>query len=209
MRHLGSSSLLRFSLRSALVLLTTICIVTGFFVERARQQQRAVEALLAVYAEIQYDCDTGARQTALERYKSIVVNCRHSVVWVVLDAPAANDETMEHLHSLPHLRVLMITEGSDVSSDGLAHLKVVPGLQHLVLASGRIDDRGLAHVASLPNLEELHIEHQRRITDQGIQQLAALNKLRRLLLIDTAVTESSISRLQKSLPFCEIEFFPE
>lgn len=196
---------MRFTQRTGLLLITALCIGLGIVVERARRQRNAVEALLEVWAEIQYDCDSGPRQTTLERYQLIGVNCLHSVVWLHLAGPEVTDETMAHLEALPHLRLLIISEGADVSNEGLKHLRAVPRLKRLDLASGSIDDRGLTYVAALSELEELSIQQQMQITDAGIQRLAVLKKLRRLTLWNTAVTEQGVAQLQHSLPHCEIE----
>lgn len=199
---------MRFSLRTALAAVTVLCVCLGIVVVPARRQRSAVRALLAVYAEIQYDCDTGPRQTSRDA-GSIITNCLHSVVWMVLDAQVVTDDTLAHLESLPHLRVLMITEGSAVSSSGLVHLQAVPNLRHLVLASGTIDDQGLAYVATLKHLEYLDIYYLEHISDAGIQHLAALKQLNRLRLYGTAATEDGVRRLQSSLPRCEIDWDPE
>src|SRR5687768_7815724 len=110
---------MRYRLRTLLILVTLLGIGLAIVVERARRQRSAVEALHKVYAEIQYDDDSGFRQTNQQRYQSILVNCLHSVVSLILDAPAVTDDTLAHLEALPHLKVLMITEGSAVSSPGL------------------------------------------------------------------------------------------
>jgi hypothetical protein len=196
----------RFTLRSALLLTTVLCFWLGIVVERGRRQRSAVAELLTVFAEIRYDCDTVPRQTSHRSYQLIDPNYLHSVTWLVLDAPAVNDDVLAHLEALPSLQVLMMTEGSDVSSEGLRHLLSVPDLRHLVLASGTIEDRGLNYVVTLADLEELDIHYQRRITDAGILRLAQLKKLRRLTISDTGVTQQGIVRLRAALPNCEIDF---
>jgi len=188
--------------------MTVLCIVLGLFVGRAMRQRAAVELLLKVHAEIQYDCDTGPRQTSHRIPQLIDPNYLHSVTRLILDAPAANDESLALLEALPHLEVLMITEGSDVSNDGLRQLRSVPGLKCLVLASGSIDDRGLGYVAALSGLEELDIHNQSRITDAGILRLAELKRLRRLTIWNTGAKKISVACLQSSLPNCEIDYLP-
>ena len=199
----------RYTLRSALLLITGLCIFLGVVVEKGQRQRRAVAALLEVYAEIQYDCDNGPRQTSNRASRLIDPNYLYSVTWVVLDAPAANDSSLAHLEALPNLQVLMITEGSDVSSEGLRHLQHVPSLKHLVLASGRIGDEGLVYVGMLKELEELDIQNQPLITDDGIDRLAALKGLRRLTISDTLVTDQGVAKLQVALPMCEICHYPK
>ncbi len=195
---------MRYRLRTLLIGVTLLCVGLGIVVERARRQRSAVEALSEVYAEIQYDCDTEPRQTSQERYRSLSVNCLHSVVWLGLDSPAVTDDTLAYLEDFPHLEMLLIIEGCNISSDSLIHLRSVPYLKHLVIGSGTVDDRGLAHVATLRNLEELHIYYQDSISDSGIQHLHALKKLRHLTLSDTAVTKEGVASLQIALPECEI-----
>jgi len=195
----------RFSLRSALLLLTAGCLGLGLICQRAREQRLAVAALKEVFAEIRYDCDTGPRQTSELPSGVWDANLFHSVVWVALDGPAASDETIGRLRAFPHLRSLTLCEGARVSNDGLKHLEALPRLKHLILASGTADDRGMQHLASRTELEELWIHHV-PITDAGLRTLLVLPNLRRVWLSGTGVTEAGIQEFRQQMPACRIDY---
>ncbi|QEG39812.1 hypothetical protein [Roseimaritima ulvae] len=56
----------------------------------------------------------------------------------------------------------------------------------------------------MPNLIHLDLTGNREVTDAGLEHLAATKTLRKLSLIDTAVTQDGINRLQAQLPEYEI-----
>ena len=196
---------LTFSLRTFLLLFAVAGICLGVVSQRAREQRRAVAALQRVFAEIEYECDTESRQTSQRSALDPSVDYRHSVVQVILDAPAVNDETLVHLRAFPKLRCLMMIEGTKVTSDGLGELRDLRHLKQLILSIDTIDDRGLETIAQLSQLEDLWL-HNLRITDAGLQRLSALKKLRYLWIDAAEVTEEGVTRLQLALPHCKIDY---
>ena len=73
----------------------------------------------------------------------------------------------------------------------------------LNLSSTEITDEGLMHLKGLTNLRGLDL-WRTQITDAGLLHLKGLTKLQNLDLRDTKVTDAGVAELQQSLPKCAI-----
>ncbi len=85
--------------------------------------------------------------------------------------------------------------GTDVTDEGLAHLKPLIRLSDLNLADTQITDSGLAHLGGLTNLSILDASNT-KITDAGLVHLTGLRRLTELNLARTQITDAGLARLR-------------
>jgi|GEM_PF-444391 len=110
------------------------------------------------------------------------------------------DEGLKHLKPLQKLRQLNLRDLS-INGSGLAHITGAKGLRRLNLSETAIDDAALEHVAQLHSLAWLDLWHT-QVTDSGMAALARLKSLQYLRLTDTAVGDAGMEHLAK-LPALE------
>jgi beta-lactamase regulating signal transducer with metallopeptidase domain/Leucine-rich repeat (LRR) protein len=96
--------------------------------------------------------------------------------------------------SLPRLTRLNLG-GTPITDAGLAHIRRLTGLHHLVLLGTQITDAGLADIESLTELQYLLLAGT-RITDAGLEHLKGLRKLSALGLERTQITDAGLEHLQ-------------
>ncbi len=78
-------------------------------------------------------------------------------------------------------------------------------LDYLSLSLSDLSDDGLLHLRSLKNLKTLEIKVT-RVTDAGLESLKELRYLNFLDLKETAVMQAGVNRLHEQLPQCKIEW---
>jgi len=83
------------------------------------------------------------------------------------------------------------------------HLNAFSGFYHLDLRLTNITDNGLEHLKRLRKLEVLSLDNT-AISDEGLAHLHSRSSLRQLVLSRTQVTSEGVARLQQKLPNCEI-----
>lgn len=119
-----------------------------------------------------------------------------------LDRTQVTNEGMVHLKHFTGLYILELDE-TRITNAGLAHLRALPGLRCLTLAGTSISDAGLEHLAHLESLVRLDLSNT-GVTDQGLVHLAELRNLERLDLAGTRVTQDGITDLKRRLANIEI-----
>ncbi len=87
-----------------------------------------------------------------------------------------SDEDLKHVP--PHIEQLFL-DHTQVTDQGLVHLKRLENLTHLVLDGTNITDEGLRHLASLESLEILRVRDT-RITEAGLAHVIDLPKLSKI-----------------------------
>ncbi len=117
--------------------------------------------------------------------------------FLMLGNSQISGEGLYHLRALTTLEKLSLANTA-VDDAGLAHLRSLPQLLHLDLYHTEVTDAGLAHLAVLTELEELRLQDT-RITDEGLKHLAGMKKLKMLRLRGTLVTQEGVDALKKSL----------
>ncbi|MFT5527043.1 MAG: hypothetical protein ACI9G1_006124 [Pirellulaceae bacterium] len=118
--------------------------------------------------------------------------------------------------------------GTDVTDDGLVHLKEVQQLVAVHLKNTKITDAGLKHLAGLTELKRLHLEltgidgsglahikgldkleylnvYGTKVNDTALAHLHGLKSLKKLYVWQTTVTDEGIAALQKALPDLKID----
>ena len=103
---------------------------------------------------------------------------------------------------LPRLCQLDI-RNTNVTNEGLIHLKHLTQLAGLVLMDNQVTDDGLFHLTGLAQIGYLDFRDT-QVSNAELAQLTGLTKLRELKLGNTRVTDAGVVELQKALPKCKI-----
>jgi hypothetical protein len=113
----------------------------------------------------------------------------------------SNPAGLALLCELPRLRVVVVFQ--DVTEAEMRPIGSLAWLRVLCLSGSSASDAHLKQVGHLRRLKALSLRGK-HVTDAGLEELTGLVDLKTLHLDGTAVTDAGVSRLQKSLPNCEI-----
>jgi len=212
----------RFSLAMLLLVVTTICIVLGWYASKAHRQFRAVMKLRQLEATVIYDYDVEDREPTGPKWirELLGPDAFDRVVIVEFQKPQLiGDDEAQWLADLPDLKRLWLHE-TRVTDAGLAHLSDLHELDDLVIYGTAITDEGFrhlrdlrklarlnmqglpvgdgafSHLALLINLETLHASHT-KVTDKGLATLANLTQLEVLDLSGTRITDTGLAHLKR------------
>ena len=86
--------------------------------------------------------------------------------------------------------------GTELTDEGLLHVKDVSEVIHLQLRGTKITDAGLAHLSGMDSLVKLHLE-KTAITDAGLAHLKGLESLEYLNVYGTDVTDAATEYLKE------------
>lgn len=206
---------LQYSLRTVFLLTTLLAVWLGLWVDSARRQARAIDAIRAVGGRI--DIDAIGPQWLSDWFDG-----RYCVrvTSVSLDCPQATDANLEHLKDMPHLMLLSlggtaqsgltirgneVVEGASPLTDkGLKHLEGLSELASVRLwGCTNVTDEGVKHLQGLENLTWLRLGYS-PISDAGIDSICHMSHLEKLDLTGTRVTAAGTAKLRRALPNLEI-----
>lgn len=103
-------------------------------------------------------------------------------------------EGLSHVKKLDQLIDLDLSENSALFDDGMTHLSGMTKLKRLNLWRVPLTDVGVADLAPLTNLEWLNLDNT-QLSDAGLDHLAGMDKLTFLHLGSTYVTDAGLSKL--------------
>lgn len=136
---------MRFSLRTLLLVMTSLVLWLGYKADQTHRQRAAVKAIERLHGSLRYDDSLSESHV------------RHWLAgWLGRDAIANVDA--------------VYLGGSAVNDDDLAYLKNLPKLRTLVLTSSPITDAGLLHLRRLTRLETIDLRFT-NMTDAGVASL--------------------------------------
>lgn len=115
---------------------------------------------------------------------------------------AAAPALFSELGSLTSLDVLYL-QSTQVTDDGLEHLKGLTNLYALDLLDTQITDAGMEHLKRLTRLNDLRLTGT-RVTDAGLEYLKGLASLERLDLSETKITDVGVEHLKGLTRLCEL-----
>lgn len=178
----------QFSLKALLVAVVVLSLPLSWFaarLHRARDQRKAIQALIRIEGCVAYDTDDAgfpARLTPSWLRALLGRDFFDQVIVVGLVGPQVTDSELRHLVRLRSLKSLLVID-TEVTDDGLEHLRGLTSVQDLSLFNTPITDAGLEHLKPLVNLRHLDLEH-------------------------TKATVEGVRLLRQSLPHCEIAWSP-
>lgn len=206
---------LQFSLRTLLLLVVVLAVWLGWHAHRVKQQREAVLTVEELGGSARYDyewTDGGGspppnQPSWLARF--VGVDHVHDVVSITLPHNKnVTDADLRQLSALKNLRDLNLG-WTEVSDEGLAHLKRLRRLEHLYLEScSNVTDSGIAHLAGLTNLKDLTVSGT-GMSNAGMVHLKNLKKLEWLELTGVPVEDDDVQFLReftnlKVLFFCRL-----
>jgi hypothetical protein len=195
----------QFRLQTALLLLTLICLLSGWLAVKARQavrQRQMVEEIKKLGGSVVYDWQLdaqglwlpGAHVPGPKWLRSLLGDdFFQSVSNVGLDRAADSDSGLKYVEGLSQLQRLSVD--TRVTDAGLEHLKGLGHLRELTLDGAQITDAGLEHLKGLANLQALYISNT-QITDAGLARLKGSSNLRRLAIGNTRITDAGLEHLK-------------
>ena len=173
-----SRRFLRYSLRTALLVVLVLSVWMGWQANRAARQRGAVAALGEFDAIVMYDFQEFGFPNSSSRVEGFMANggfeqhysrtptdpqwlvdllgvdALHRVVSVWIKDESFDDSDMARLAALPHLKRVYLF-GTNITDRGLAHLQEHNDLEILELDRTKVTDAGLAHLRGLDKLEFL------------------------------------------------------
>jgi Leucine Rich repeat len=195
--------LLRFSMRTMIVLVLVCGGGMGWLVRSARVQRAAVAAVTSIGGNVMYDWEWNKRKayTASTGWipkwalDNLGTDYFHTVtsVWLYSISTDA-DKVLIPVGRLTRLEWLSLI-GASVSDGGLAQLRGMTSLTRLELDYAPITDAGLVNVKGLTGLTVLSLNGT-HITDAGLAHLKTLANLTELNLAGTHVTDAGLVHLK-------------
>lgn len=120
-------------------------------------------------------------------------------------APLATSD-MSWMVSLPKLRGLSLSDGTDSTIEALASIPAIQGgLKFLYISNSKVTDKGVAYLPRLKALDDLDAD-MLEISDASIPYLGEIPSLRYLLIFDTRITPAGRDRLSKISPSLKIGY---
>ena len=220
--------LLRYSLRTLLVLVTFVALWLGWKVNRVRNQQTAVAAIEAAGGMVRYDWMEDYYQAESAKgsvHWSAMYGGYESRSWPTLrrwigdeyfeyvigvwvnmsefDEHDSNDKRwIATLNHLPKLTTLHI-EDISINDHDVQHLKGLTTLQSLSLRRTGVTDSVVVQLENLVDLECLDLTGT-SVSDESVEMLIGFSKLKHLWLDNTKVTRSGAEKLRGVLQHCRV-----
>ncbi len=207
---------MQFSLRTGLIVVTTLCVALSMWVVPIERQRRAVAAIEKLGGHVGYmhellDRGILVKPTAsetfpvtyLRRWLPLPPDYFDEIEMVNLNNTQVTDAGLAQLQRLTGLHSLNLSD-TEVTDAGMAHLQGLSGLEGLSLINTKVTDVGLAHLQGLTGLQVLRLD-KTQITDAGLAHLQKLTRLQGLTLTNTQITDAGLAQLRRALPNCRIE----
>lgn len=109
------------------------------------------------------------------------------------------DVGLQHVSALGSSLNGLDISGSQVTANGLVHLKKLTNVHLLLLSSLKIDDAALANISDLTRMDNLNLSDT-LITDAGLAHLSKMKDLTTLNTTNTKVTPQALTGLKSTLP---------
>lgn len=122
--------------------------------------------------------------------------------WIDVISTEISDESLKVFARWKQLEVLELSNATNVTDAGMAHLRGMKNLRVLALGDLEIDD-GVKYLRELPQLESLALEYG-HLTDVGLGHLTDHPSLTYIDVRGTFVTEEAVAAFVKANPTCEL-----
>lgn len=197
-------TLLRFSLRGGLVLLTVISVALGVLFQRIHAQRAAVSAIERMGGEVWYgyELDSQSLSTVGDVRSQMVQSlsaicgrdCFSRVEGVFVNKPEVSDQDLRVLRSVPNLRFINL-QNTAVQGGFLEHVRGCRTLDTIRLNGTAVNDTALPHLAAIPNLRMLYL-NETSISDEGLMHIADSHQLISVDLSKTSISDQGLRHLR-------------
>ena len=211
----------QFSLRVFLAAILGVCLIGGWFVERARREDAAIRRLTELGAKIVFAGQFGTEEMEPRWiHRCTGFEDPHCVVAVDVQRKAVNGEDLWILERMPNLKALALWEAGvtdadcqhfqnltelellvlqkcPVTDNALPQLSRLQELKILVLGETKVRGHTLSWVGDLPKLEGVILKGSPIETIEG---LARAPRLQRLDVNGTKVTDEAIAWFRRARP---------
>jgi Leucine Rich Repeat (LRR) protein len=126
-----------------------------------------------------------------------LMNVGTEIEYLILTGTEVTDEGLVHVRQMPRLKTLGLA-GTQVSDLGCKELAQIETLAELSLADTAITDEGVKHLSRLTNLQSLNLQST-AISDTGLRSLGKLPQLESLDISATNVTDDGIRGLKERM----------
>jgi Leucine Rich repeat len=209
--------LVRFRLRTLLLVFTALSIWLGIHVHRTRLQERSIAAIREYGGWLRYDFqfpsgkfshkdfDPRARSWVPDWLREqLGIDFFHDVVQVSLNYSEdsgqrkenhnPSDDALQHLPGFSNLRVLLLS-GTQASDSSMRHLSRLRRLEYLFMWDAvNVTDAGVAHLAGLKQLRYIHLSTS-QITDKSLAVFATFPELTGLSLQFNHFTDEGLKHV--------------
>lgn len=183
-------NLIRFRLRSLLVLSAVFSIWLAIHVTSTRHQKEAVKAIQGYGGWVRYDFQY---PSGLYSHKDFDPKAGSWVPLWALDLLG-----IDFFHAVVHVSLNYSEdsgtrqENDNRSDEALQHLPMLPKLRTLLLQDTQVTDSSMLHIGQLTNLENLLMWDAIRVSDKGTTYLRPLKKLKYIHLSNSQITDKSL-----------------
>ena len=208
----------RYSLRTLLVVMTVVCLVSGSWLNKAFRQREAVRRFYQLRGG---RSDPYGLVTILYRHEGQIQSQPNVPEWlhplrdaigdeafgdpigVQLQHTSATDDDLRNLEDVPTIEQLWLSR-TNVTDQGMRSIQACPNLKVLDLDHTAITDDGIAPLATLKKLEFLSLTGT-KVSDEGVRHLMRMTNLKEVRLKYTAISDDGFRELQTALPRCTVE----
>jgi hypothetical protein len=212
----GRRSWLTFSLRTALLIVTLLCVWLAIESTHARRQKIAIAKLQELGGRIGFDYQydrpgkwKSKPQPSAPRWLRSAIGDDYFRRVVIVNFDEGSDPTdndLAILHDLPDLRELTLMNRTKITDCGLCNLSALPRLEVLALDGTNIDGSGLGHLPSPRRITGLSLSNA-PVTDEALIHIEKMSNLKWLILINTKITDQGLAHLAslKSLESLQLQ----
>jgi Leucine-rich repeat (LRR) protein len=196
--------LIRFSMRTLIVLVLIFGGGMGWLVRSARTQHKAVSAVTSVGGSVMYDWEWNKRKayngrtawlpTWISDRLGVDYFAHVTSVWLY-NCSKDPDTVLVPVALLTQLEWLSLA-GASVTDAGLVQLKNMTSLSRVDLDYTKISDGGLVHLKGLTGVSVLSLNGT-PVTDAGLAHLKGLTNLKELNLAGTPITDAGLAHLNR------------
>jgi hypothetical protein len=176
----------RYSLRTFLILVTTVCVVLGIVVKRQRDRYLAIEAIKRWGGVVDFADPPTDVAESVQRFKAMMSASQRGAPRPVFAENEPQGRAWQRrlfgkYSGSNIVRISMVDDAfaPDDSEFDVRVLKHLPEVKSLLLGEP-IDDDALVQLPILPKLQSLHLTWGAKVSDRGLQCLERLPNLKEL-----------------------------
>jgi hypothetical protein len=195
----------KFSLRSLLVFVTICSVGFGWFEYKLRQAHRqrvVVEQIQQLGGMVLYDIQFNSDGNLRNDAKPFGPAWAHQLLGI--DFFGNVRIVTSYGFTIPNEGPGTLTHTDKFNDSLLALLQELHQLEDLSLGGTQVTDEGLIHIKMMTGLKKLSL-YNTQITDAGLSHLRGATQLESLDLVSTRVTDHGCEELQAALPNLEIK----